>query len=259
MHIVHDVFAGEDSALGQALGARPVHRQHRQDDVEAEVLVQVPGPEQGQVQFGPAHLGAVHAHQPGPLLPGLAFVMAQHQGIGAVIAGVAHPALRPRLAGVGLVAAVEGDPLMGTAAAGERPDRHVRRCGWGGEIALRLVQPAAVPVEIECLVNLAVDFLIGLRIAQGAPPQQADEHQFVAQRVGGQRQGGPGLGQGALGAAEIGAPRPRVVAAGFDEGPGERPDDVGQRVAAGGRRLALLRIALRTGHGPDGSKIGVNR
>ena len=206
MHIVHDVFAGEDSPLGQALGARTVHRQYRQDDVEAEVLVQVPGPEQGQVQFGPAHLGAVHAHQPGSLLADLAVVMAQHQGIGAVISGVAQPALRPRFTGMGLVAAVEGDPLMGPAAAGERPDRHVRRCGWGGEVALRLVQPASIGVEIECVVDLAVDFLIGLRIAQGASPQQADEHQFVAQCVGGQRQGGPGFGQGALGAAEIGAP-----------------------------------------------------
>ena len=97
-----------------------------------------------EVQARSAHLGAVHAHQPGAGL-----VVPEHQRVLAVVAGVAHPAIAAGLLGEGLVPTGEGQPLVGTAAAGVglhgdvgRGRRAVKNpCGFSSQPARGTTRP----------------------------------------------------------------------------------------------------------------------
>ena len=64
MHVVEQVRTGERRALREPARTRAVHRKDGKHDIQAEIFVQLPGPEQCEVQGGPAHRGAVHAHKP---------------------------------------------------------------------------------------------------------------------------------------------------------------------------------------------------
>ena len=152
-------------SLGRASGARAVHRQDRENDVETEVLVQVPGPEQGS---GPVPRAPFRCRECTPARDGFGsgpagdiVPVAQHQCVLALIAGVAHPAFGAGFAGVGFVAAGDRQPFMGAAPVGEMTGSKRGREPAGPEEVLRLVQPAVGAVEVDRFVDLTVDLLVG--------------------------------------------------------------------------------------------------
>lgn len=103
--VVEHVLAREHRAFRQPRRPGTVHRKHRQHDVEAELLVQVPGPEQRQVNCGAAHLGPVHAHQPRPRIG-----MPQHQPVAAGHRPITQPAITAGLAGQRTVSTLPTQP-----------------------------------------------------------------------------------------------------------------------------------------------------
>ena len=135
----------------------------------------VPCAEQGHVECGPAHLGAMDTHQPGPRLR-----VAQHERVAPVIAGVGHVTVGTRLTGVRGVAALKGQPVVGTAAVGERADADVGGRRRGRKEFLGLLQPAPPVVEVQRGDDFLVDLFVGGRVTERPTPEQADENQFVA-------------------------------------------------------------------------------
>ena len=110
MHVVEHIFPRKHSALWQAARPRSVHREHRHDDVESEIVVQPPGAKQSEIQRGPAHFRPMHTHQPGPRLR-----VAEQQRVLEVVCGVALPPLRTRFAWMRRVSAVEEDAVKGVS------------------------------------------------------------------------------------------------------------------------------------------------
>ena len=111
VHIVEHVLTRPRRAVGQPAPAGTVHRQDGQDDVQAEILVQVPGAEEPEIDWGPAHCAAVYAHEPGSRL-----AVTQHQRVLAIVPGIAQPPFRAWFTRIRRIAAVEADPFVGASA-----------------------------------------------------------------------------------------------------------------------------------------------
>jgi hypothetical protein len=78
--VVHHVLAREHRTLRQSAATWAVHRQYGQDDVEAEVVVQMPRAEYSEIDGCPTHLRAVHANEPRAVL-----AVAQYEGVFGVV------------------------------------------------------------------------------------------------------------------------------------------------------------------------------
>ena len=217
VEIVHHVLARDHGILRQPPGSRAVQGQHRQDHVETQILVQMPGPEYRQIKPRATHLGPVYAHHPGPGFR----IMAQHHRVHPLVAGVAHPAFGPRFFRMRRIAAVEGDPLVGAISVGVGADLEIGRRLRSREEALRLGQPPFLAVELRRRAHFVVDLFVGAWIADRASPQQTHQDEFVAQGVACQRQGGTRHRKIVALTAEEVAPRACVEAARF----GERADE----------------------------------
>ena len=182
--------------------------------------MQVPRPEQRQVDGRSAHFGAVHAHQP---RPGLA--VSQHETVAVADRLVAQPPVGAGLVASRTIAAVPPQPKIRPVSALHRADLELVQRSRGTEEPLRIVQPPTGAVILECRQDLGVDALERLRIADRTACPQAEQDDLVAQGLCGQRDSGP-RDRHLLGpVVEIVAPRPRVVPA----CPGQRSDDVAHR------------------------------
>ena len=234
MHIVEDVLTGKRLALRHSPRSGAVHGMDGQHDVQPEILVQVPRPEQGHVDAGAAHLQAVNADQPRP-----GFAMAEHQPVHPLVPGVAQPAVAARLTLSGRVAAVEEKPLMRAATMGHRQHGDVRQRGRWREEPFRVVQPAPLAVEVQRVGDLALDAAVRAGVTQRALRPQPGQHDLVAQRMGGQPDRGPCHRKRRRFARAVVPPRPRVVATGPGEGTQDGVD--------------------RTSHVPDGSDASPDR
>ena len=165
-----------------------------------------------RVERGPSHLRAVDTDQPGPRL-----AVSQHQAVLAVVSGVAQPPFPARFAGMGLVVAVEKQPLIGAPQVAYGPDRDVgRRWGWGEE-GFGIVEPALIAVKVLRRKHFAVDPFECGRV--GRRPQQAEpgQHDFVAERLRRKRDGGPGHRKLVGLTIQVGAPGAGVEASGAGE------------------------------------------
>ena len=239
VHVVHHVLARKDPPLGQSACPRPVHRQDRQHHIQAQVLVQMPGTEQGHVKPSPAHLGTVNAYQPWSR-----FFVPQHQCILALVALVAAPAVLAGFTRARRVPAVEDDALAGSAGARETPDRDVGQWRGRREEPLRFVQPPALAVEVQRRDHLVVDPRKGSFIADGSAHSQPEKHDLVAKGMRGKRNRGSRNREFAFVLAEVVSPRPRVVAAGLRDGPDQRTQHLRARglAATSTARRRMVRV-----------------
>ena len=121
VHVVEHVLAREG---GTPVPARTVQRKRGQQHVQTEIVMQVPGTEQPQINRSPPHQGAVYAHHPGP---GLA--MPQHQGRHAGVRGVTQPPVTAGFAWTRLVPTVEDHAFVDASANPHRPVRDVGQRG----------------------------------------------------------------------------------------------------------------------------------
>ena len=112
MHVIEDILSRKHRALRQAARTGAVHREDGQDDVQAEIVMQFPGAEHSEIEWSPAHLGAMHTHQPRSR-----FRVAQQQCVLAVIRGVSQPPFVTRFARMRRVPAVEEDAIKGASAS----------------------------------------------------------------------------------------------------------------------------------------------
>src|SRR4051794_40184672 len=106
--------------------------------------MQMPGPEQSEIQCRAAHFSAMHAYQPGSRL-----AVSQHQAVLARVRAVAQPAVAARFAHRWLVVAVEEDALVGVPHTADVPDGNLGQWRRRNEELLRLMEPTPAAIELK--------------------------------------------------------------------------------------------------------------
>jgi hypothetical protein len=160
MDRVEDLPGDEAVAAAPSDLAEAVERQHRKQEVEPEMSVEVLRGEDGEVEQRPAHLEAVDADEPGTRRA----TVAHDPGVGDTVGGVGEPALATGLLRVRLVLALEAQVLV--VGAPDAPPDDLRRLErrWHPMVFDRLLEPASGLEDVQRLHHLGGDpFLVGAR------------------------------------------------------------------------------------------------
>ncbi len=218
--VVEHVLPREHRAPRQAFRAGSVHGQHGKNDIETELIVQLPSPEQREIDCSAPHLGAVDTHQPWPW-----HRMAQQQAVAVCTGPIPEPPGGTGLTRSWPVIAHPPQPFVRAVAALHRMHLDVGEPARRGEEAARIIQQAAAIVKVKSSNDFRIDARERRRITHRAARPQAEKHHLVAQRFGGERERRPGNRNLVRCRSEVVAPRPRVIAT----GPGQRPQGGAQR------------------------------
>ena len=206
---VEQIAAEEAVSAAAPDAARPVQREHRDEQVQAVVPVQPVRMERAEVDQRLPHPVAVQADQPGRTR-----ISAHDPGMGGAVGLVAEPALAPGLAGARLVFAAEREVLV-VEAARAAPHR-VARAGVGRArvIGLGLLQPSRIRELLARDRDFAFDPPVILDGREELGEHHRAEHRLVDADLGREADGRNRLGH-ALGMRV----EPQRVVAGREERP----------------------------------------
>jgi hypothetical protein len=183
-----------------------MQRKNRQNDIEAEVLMQVPCPEHHQIKGGAAHLGTMYAHQPGTRL-----VMAQHQAVLASVGNVAQPAVATWFSRAGCVAAIKDEALVPVSTAGHLPDHDVGERRRLDKEPFWSVQQFFSAVEQQRIVDFAGDPVERRQLTDGTVHPQRKQGNLITKGLCSKGNRRPGDGQLVRLVAQELPPGPRIV------------------------------------------------